>query len=63
MIDNFPKVEGECPMGCGQTLFLGSGGYVTCSWMKCPQPDSASRMLETSTSIRKVFEKHGIGSS
>jgi hypothetical protein len=24
------KVMGNCPMGCGDTLFLGSGGYVTC---------------------------------
>ena len=40
------KVAGYCPMGCGQTLFLGSGGYVTCSWVECPEPDVASTLLE-----------------
>lgn len=39
------KVEGFCPMGCGATLFLGSGGYVTCSWVKCPNPGAASDIL------------------
>lgn len=39
------KVSGYCPMGCGPTLFLGSGGYVTCSLDVCPQPDAASEIL------------------
>lgn len=39
------KVKGFCPMGCGETLFLGSGGYVTCSWVKCPRPDAAADIL------------------
>lgn len=32
------EVKGHCPMGCGETLFLASGGYVTCSWHACPDP-------------------------
>lgn len=32
-------------MGCGATLFLGSGGYVTCSWVECPNPTAASDLL------------------
>lgn len=40
------KVQGSCPMGCGPTLFLGKGGYVTCSWAECPEPDAASTILE-----------------
>lgn len=32
------KVQGFCPMGCGQTLFLGAGGHITCSWAHCPDP-------------------------
>lgn len=39
------KVAGECPMGCGPTLFLGSGGYVTCSLDICPRPDAAVDIL------------------
>ncbi len=38
-------VKGYCPMGCGETLFLGSGGYVTCSYVKCPNPTALSDIL------------------
>jgi len=41
----FPRVKGNCPKGCGATLFLGSGGYVTCSYINCPEPDAASKLL------------------
>jgi hypothetical protein len=40
------KVQGYCPMGCGRTLFLGSGGYVTCSLDKCPNPSAAADILD-----------------
>lgn len=38
-------VKGYCPMGCGRTLFLASGGYVTCSWHTCPNPSAAADLL------------------
>ncbi|MFI6140296.1 DUF6085 family protein [Streptomyces griseus] len=38
-------VQGRCP-ACGNTrLFLGSGGYVTCPRIDCPEPDAASTLL------------------
>lgn len=40
-----PAVKGCCPMGCGETLFLGSGGYVTCSKIGCPNPGAAAQVL------------------
>lgn len=40
-----PAVQGQCPMGCGATLFLGSGGYVRCSWVECPKPSAAAEIL------------------
>lgn len=41
-----PLVKGRCP-ACGHaSLFLGSGGYVTCSIAECREPDAASTMLE-----------------
>lgn len=40
------KVNGHCPMGCGETLFLGEGGYVTCSYVDCPKPDAVATILE-----------------
>ncbi len=42
----YPIVAGKCP-ACGYgPLFLGAGGYVTCSWIKCPEPDAATNLLE-----------------
>lgn len=32
-------------MGCGNTLFLGAEGHVTCSFIDCPEPDAATRLL------------------
>lgn len=39
------SVPGYCPMGCGTTLFIGSGGYITCSLIKCPNPSAVSDIL------------------
>ncbi|MEU9323238.1 DUF6085 family protein [Streptomyces canus] len=40
-----PLVQGRCP-ACGwTTLFLGSGGYLTCSRIDCPQPDAATEVI------------------
>jgi hypothetical protein len=46
--ENGASVRGECPMGCGRTLFLGDGGYVTCSWRYCPNPAAADELLHWS---------------
>lgn len=42
-----PLVQGHCP-SCGTAgLFLGDGGYVTCSLAACPEPDAVSTTLGT----------------
>ncbi len=41
-----PLVKGNCPACGGSSLFLGDGGYVTCSRIDCPEPDAASTTLE-----------------
>lgn len=41
-----PLVKGNCPACGGSSLFLGDGGYVTCSRIDCREPDAASTMLE-----------------
>jgi hypothetical protein len=43
---NLPLVKGRCPACYGASLFLGDGGYVTCSRIDCPEPDAASTALE-----------------
>jgi hypothetical protein len=46
LASGLPLVKGNCP-ACGHaSLFLGSGGYVTCSIAACREPDAASRVLE-----------------
>lgn len=39
-------VTGYCPMGCGRTLFLAAGGYVTCSYIHCPRRDAVADLLD-----------------
>ncbi|MFF7130021.1 hypothetical protein [Streptomyces sp. NPDC008240] len=41
-----PLVKGNCPACHRASLFLGSGGYVTCSVADCREPDAASTVLE-----------------
>lgn len=38
-------VQGRCPACNWATLFLGSGGYVTCSRLECPNPSAADQLL------------------
>lgn len=38
-------IKGYCPMGCGETLMLGSDQYVGCSHADCPRPDAAGLIL------------------
>ena len=38
-------VQGRCP-ACGwASLFLGDGGYVTCSRLECPRPDLVTELI------------------
>lgn len=40
----YESVKGKCP-ACGGSLFLGEGGYVTCSFIGCPNPSAPSELL------------------
>lgn len=43
----FPSVQGRCPAcGSGGTLFVGAGGFLTCSLDRCPEPAKASDLLD-----------------
>lgn len=40
------RVKGaECPMGCGETLILAEGGFLTCTHLSCTNPTAAGEML------------------
>ena len=41
----YTDVMGYCPLGCGEMLFIGEGGYITCCYVPCPRPDAVSELL------------------
>ncbi|MEV6737912.1 hypothetical protein AB0N14_13655 [Streptomyces sp. NPDC051104] len=44
--DRMTTVQGRCP-ACGwASLFLGDGGYITCSRLECPSPEAAHEAIE-----------------
>jgi hypothetical protein len=32
------RIETRCPACGNATLFIGAGGHLVCSWLKCPDP-------------------------
>ncbi|MER6976034.1 hypothetical protein [Streptomyces carpinensis] len=44
--ERMPKVVGICPACRRPSLFLGSGGFVTCAMLSCPKPDAPTAVLE-----------------
>lgn len=53
----FPRVQGRCPTCGGASLFLGAGGYVTCSWRHCSDPCSASEALGVDFAPEKAADR------
>jgi hypothetical protein len=41
----FPSIHGRCPACRGESLFIGTGGWVTCSRLECPNPSAADELL------------------
>ena len=41
----FPNIQGRCPACRGDSLFIGAGGYVTCSRLDCPNPCAVDQLL------------------
>lgn len=39
------RVAGFCPMGCGESLTLATGGQIRCEYPLCPRPTAASEIL------------------
>lgn len=50
-------IQGKCPMGCGKTLFAASGGYITCSFINCPDPNFVSVLMDQLDKIAKVLNE------
>jgi hypothetical protein len=41
------QIVTRCPTCGGQTLFIGDGGHLTCSWLKCVEPSVAHAIERT----------------
>jgi hypothetical protein len=46
MTRTFPDVQGRCPACGSSSLFVADAGYLTCSFLECPDPDAAARLLD-----------------
>lgn len=42
---SYRTVDGYCPMGCGSTLYLAEGGFVTCWVPGCPDRAAVGEIL------------------
>ena len=56
----------KCPACNGKTLFVGNGGYLTCSLVDCPEPDTekalaAMKLDERMAELGKVTVPQHIG--
>jgi len=45
-VTGLSEVRGICPACRRTSLFLGSGGYLTCAHLECTAPDSATTVME-----------------
>ncbi len=39
-------VLGHCPMGCGETLYLGTDARITCDFAGCPDSSAVAKILD-----------------
>src|SRR4029077_17306321 len=42
------RINGFCPMGCGETLSIGKLGSIECVDPRCPRPDAVAVILGNS---------------
>lgn len=50
-------VQGRCPSCGSRSLFVGSGGYLTCGWSKCLNPTLISDLVEQGKDLRVQAER------
>lgn len=48
------RVEALCPMGCGPTIFVDSGGHLTCSSVSCPDPTRLDQVVNNERNVEHV---------
>jgi hypothetical protein len=50
------QIANRCP-ACGGQVFIGKGGYLTCSVLSCPAPDAPSDALAENATLRRDAER------
>lgn len=56
--EGFPLVSGRCPACGGASLFLGSGGFVTCARLDCPDPEAATDLPVAGRAKDRLLVSH-----
>lgn len=65
------RIVTPCPSCGAKTLFIGSGGHLTCSWLKCKEPtvsraitklrndlmDARQLATDRGRTLQEVYEK------
>ena len=51
------RIRPDCP-ACGGPLFLGKDGWLTCSYLPCPDPARATRILEAERKRMTNLDAH-----
>ena len=51
------RIETKCP-ACGNSgvLFIGEGGWLTCSWISCKDPSAISHLTDKQWAYKTVLE-------
>lgn len=51
------RINERCPSCGNQTLFVGTGGLLVCSWLKCKNPGAAhDRLADDRTINERLIE-------
>lgn len=51
----WPRVAGYCPACGASSLFVGSGGYITCSIIGCSDPGAVADFLDDRNRARLII--------
>lgn len=54
------KITTRCPACGNQTLFIGSGGHITCSWIKCTEPGLEHFLKERGVFAQSIPQREAI---
>ena len=50
------KINMRCPSCTGKAIFIGTGGYLTCSHIDCPEPDVARKVKQLEAENQRLRE-------